>query len=64
MQIAAGQKFDVVTKGRNNDVEGAALFVSSLMQGCFNFNLRRRAGDRVNIFSRGGRADASGCVTD
>ncbi|KAJ6461982.1 hypothetical protein DFH09DRAFT_1001453 [Mycena vulgaris] len=59
---SAGQKFDLITKGVHNDQAGETLIVSSLTNGCFNFDDRRAAGDQVNIFSCGGRADGSGKV--
>ena len=59
-----GQKFDVITKGTHNDRSGFALIVSSLTQGCLNFDDRRAAGDKVILFSCGGRADGDGKVTD
>jgi hypothetical protein len=61
---SAGQQFDVITAGVHNNVPGTALFVSSETQGCFNFDPRRAAGDRVILFSCGGRADGSGAVTN
>lgn len=33
------------------------------MQGCINYDGRRTAGDRVTMFSCGGRADGEGGVT-
>ncbi|KAJ7484522.1 hypothetical protein FB451DRAFT_1436373 [Mycena latifolia] len=57
-----GQKFDFITKGVHNDKTDQTLIVSSLTNGCFNFDDRRAAGDQVNIFSCGGRADGSGQV--
>jgi len=59
-----GQKFDVITKGKHNDQPGFALIVSSLTNGCLNFDARRAAGDQVILFSCGGRADGAGTVTD
>jgi hypothetical protein len=38
--------------------------VSSLTQGCLNFDPRRAAGDQVVLFSCGGRADGEGLVTE
>jgi len=38
--------------------------VSSLTEGCLNFDNRRAAGDQVILFSCGGRADGGGAVTD
>ncbi|KAF7311386.1 Mg2+ transporter protein [Mycena kentingensis (nom. inval.)] len=60
----AGQKFDVITAGKHNDRPGTALFVSSLIQGCMNFDPRRAPGNQVLLFSCGGRADGEGSVTD
>jgi hypothetical protein len=61
---SAGQKFDVITKGIHNDQAGQALIVSTLTQGCMNFDPRRAAGDQLILFSCGGRADGDGKVTD
>ncbi|KAL0578681.1 hypothetical protein V5O48_003301 [Marasmius crinis-equi] len=58
------QKFDVITQGKHNNVDGAALIVSSLTQGCLNFDDRRADGNKVLLFSCGGRADGGGLVTD
>ncbi|KAJ8079085.1 hypothetical protein PM082_013372 [Marasmius tenuissimus] len=60
----ANQKFDVITKGKHNNVAGAALVVSSLTQGCLNFDDRRAEGNKVLLFSCGGRADGGGQVTN
>ncbi|GAP88857.1 putative ricin-type beta-trefoil lectin domain-containing protein [Rosellinia necatrix] len=54
------ERFDVVTAGRHNDAQGAALLVSSLTNGCISFDGRRQPGDTVTIFSCGGRADGGG----
>ncbi|KAJ7210197.1 hypothetical protein B0H12DRAFT_1157651 [Mycena haematopus] len=59
-----GQKFDFITKGVHNDQAGQTLIVSSLTNGCFNFDPRRAAGDQVILFSCGGRADGSGQVNN
>ncbi|KAJ7089342.1 hypothetical protein B0H15DRAFT_885494 [Mycena belliarum] len=59
-----GQKFDFITKGIHNDKDGQTLIVSSLTNGCINFDDRRAEGDKVNLFSCGGRADGDGKVTD
>ncbi|KAJ3850754.1 hypothetical protein EV368DRAFT_44667 [Lentinula lateritia] len=59
----AGQQWDVITAGVHNNVPGTALFVSTLIQGCLNFDPRRAAGNQVILFSCGGRADGSGAVT-
>ncbi|EHK97255.1 hypothetical protein M7I_6985 [Glarea lozoyensis 74030] len=61
---AEGEKFDIITKGTHNDQANAALVVSSLTQGCLNFDPRRAAGDTVVLFSCGGRADGEGLVTE
>jgi hypothetical protein len=61
---AEGEKFDIITKGVHNDQANTALVVSSLTQGCLNFDPRRAAGDTVILFSCGGRADGEGLVTD
>ncbi|KAJ7438462.1 hypothetical protein FB451DRAFT_159726 [Mycena latifolia] len=61
---SAGQQFDVITAGKHNDQPGTALFVSSLIQGCLNFDPRRAAGNQVLLFSCGGRADGGGAVTN
>ncbi|KAI0103850.1 hypothetical protein GGR51DRAFT_561506 [Nemania sp. FL0031] len=54
------EKFDIVTAGEHNNAKNSALVVSSLMNGCISFDGRRDAGDTVNIFSCGGRADGTG----
>ncbi|TBU33711.1 hypothetical protein BD309DRAFT_859463 [Dichomitus squalens] len=59
-----GQKWDVITKGVHNDQPGFALIVSTLTQGCMNFDPRRADGDQVILFSCGGRADGGGAVTN
>lgn len=59
-----GQKFDVITSGKHNNVPGTALVVSTLTQGCLNFDPRRAAGNQVLLFSCGGRADGGGSVTN
>ncbi|KAJ7685482.1 hypothetical protein DFH06DRAFT_44406 [Mycena polygramma] len=61
---SAGQQFDVITAGKHNDQPGNALFVSTLTQGCLNFDPRRAAGNQVLLFSCGGRADGGGSVTN
>jgi hypothetical protein len=58
------QQWDIITAGKHNNVAGAALFVSSLTNGCLNFDPRRAAGNQVLLFSCGGRADGEGKVTD
>lgn len=60
---AAGEKFDLVTKGVHNNQEGKTLLVSSLMNGCVNLDIRRAAGDQVMVFSCGGRAAGEGNTT-
>ncbi|CAI4219079.1 unnamed protein product [Parascedosporium putredinis] len=69
LQVAAcgstdGQGWDVITAGKHNDQAGAALLVNTLSQACLNFDPRRAAGDQVNLFSCGGRADGGGEVTN
>ncbi|KAI4188813.1 MAG: hypothetical protein LQ346_005232 [Caloplaca aetnensis] len=59
-----GEKWDIITKGEHIDQEGAMLAVSTVTQGCLNFDPRRKAGDQVILFSCGGRADGGGKVTD
>jgi hypothetical protein len=58
------QEFDFITAGKHNNVPGSSLIVSSLMNGCMNFDPRRAADDKVIIFSCGGRADGNGGVTN
>ncbi|OAP60872.1 hypothetical protein AYL99_05874 [Fonsecaea erecta] len=58
------QSFDVITAGVHNNQPNSALIVSTLTQGCLNFDPRRDAGDTVIMFSCGGRADGSGQVTN
>jgi hypothetical protein len=58
------EKFDIITAGKHNNAPNSALIVSSLTQGCLNFDDRRAAGDTVIIFSCGGRADGQGQVTN
>ncbi|KAG8812872.1 hypothetical protein FRC19_002834 [Serendipita sp. 401] len=60
-----GQKWDVITNGKHiTNQPGFALIVSSLTNGCLNFDPRRAAGDQVLIFSCGGRADGDGATAD
>lgn len=59
-----GQGWDVITSGKHNDQNGQALIVSTSTQACLNFDPRRQAGDQVNLFSCGGRADGGGQVTN
>ncbi|TVY30646.1 hypothetical protein LHYA1_G001241 [Lachnellula hyalina] len=61
---AAGEKFDIITAGAHNNEANSTLVVSSLTEGCLNFDDRRAAGDQVIMFSCGGRADGGGAVTD
>ncbi|MCJ1266977.1 hypothetical protein MMC22_006862 [Lobaria immixta] len=60
---SAGQKFDVITKGKHNGVADSILVVSTVTQGCLNFDPRRAAGDQVILFSCGGRADGGDSST-
>lgn len=53
----------MVTKGLHNDAVNSTLVVSSLTNGCLNFDDRRAAGDTVVLFSCGGRADGEGGTT-
>ncbi|KAJ6502199.1 hypothetical protein C8R45DRAFT_611794 [Mycena sanguinolenta] len=61
---SAEQQWDVITAGVHNNAPGTALFVSSLIQGCLNFDPRRAAGNQVILFSCGGRADGGGSSTN
>jgi hypothetical protein len=61
---AAGEKFDFITSGLHNNIANSTLIVSTLTQGCLNFDPRRAAGDTVILFSCGGRADGGGVVTN
>jgi hypothetical protein len=61
---SAGQQWDFITAGIHNNVANSTLIVSSLTQGCMNFDPRRAAGDTTIIFSCGGRADGGGSVTN
>lgn len=61
---AAGEKFDFVTSGLHNNAVNSTLIVSSLMNGCLNFDGRRAAGNQVLMFSCGGRADGGGDTTN
>lgn len=61
---SAGQKFDFITAGVHNNAPNSTLVVSTLTQGCLNFDPRRAAGDTVIMFSCGGRADGGGSVTN
>jgi len=59
-----GQRWDVITQGKHDNVPGTALIVSSLTQGCVNFDPRKAPGSQVRLFSCGGRADGAGKVTN
>ncbi|GAB0134138.1 hypothetical protein EsDP_00002521 [Epichloe bromicola] len=59
-----GQGWDVITSGKHNDQQGRIAIVSTLTQACLNVDPRRKEGDRVNLFSCGGRADGGGEVTN
>ncbi|KAK7902725.1 hypothetical protein LTR67_002371 [Exophiala xenobiotica] len=61
---STNQQWDVITAGVHDDQPNSALIVSSLTQGCLNFDPRRAAGDTVIMFSCGGRADGGGAVTN
>ncbi|KAJ9500215.1 hypothetical protein H2202_004010 [Exophiala xenobiotica] len=61
---STNQQWDVITAGVHDDQANSALIVSSLTQGCLNFDPRRAAGDTVIMFSCGGRADGGGAVTN
>ncbi|KAK4937774.1 hypothetical protein LTR10_021651 [Elasticomyces elasticus] len=61
---SANQQWDFVTSGVHNNQPNSTLIVSSLTQGCLNFDPRRAAGDTVIMFSCGGRADGGGLVTN
>lgn len=61
---SAGQQFDFITAGEHNNIANSTLIVSTLTEGCINFDPRRAAGDTVILFSCGGRADGGGLVTD
>nr|GAT49394.1 predicted protein [Mycena chlorophos] len=58
------QQWDVITAGVHNNVPGTALIVSTLIEGCLNFDPRRAPGNQVLLFSCGGRADGGGAVTN
>ncbi|ESZ90046.1 hypothetical protein SBOR_9575 [Sclerotinia borealis F-4128] len=58
------QAWDIITSGKHNNAADSVLVVSSLTQGCLNFDPRRPAGDTVIMFSCGGRADGDGLVTN
>ncbi|OWP02825.1 hypothetical protein B2J93_5047 [Marssonina coronariae] len=61
---SANEKFDLITQGKHNNAVNATLVVSSLTQGCLNFDARRAAGDQALLFSCGGRADGEGGTTN
>lgn len=61
---SSNQQWDFVTSGVHNDQPNSTLVVSSLTEGCLNFDPRRAAGDTVIMFSCGGRADGGGSVTN
>jgi hypothetical protein len=61
---SANTKFDFITAGKHNNAANSTLVVSSLTNGCLNFDNRRAAGDTVIMFSCGGRADGQGAVTN
>lgn len=52
-----GQGWDIITSGKHNNAANSMIIVSTLTQACFNFDPRRAAGNRVLLFSCGGRAD-------
>ncbi|RFU35045.1 hypothetical protein B7463_g1308, partial [Scytalidium lignicola] len=58
------EKFDFLTQGVHNNAQNSTLIVSSLMNGCVNFDPRRAAGDTVIMFSCGGRADGDSQTTN
>ncbi|KIM98228.1 hypothetical protein OIDMADRAFT_167064 [Oidiodendron maius Zn] len=58
------EKFDFITQGKHNNAQNSTLVVSSLTNGCVNFDDRRAAGDTVIIFSCGGRADGDSQTTN
>ncbi|RQM06594.1 hypothetical protein DH86_00001219 [Scytalidium sp. 3C] len=58
------EKFDFITQGAHNNAQNSTLIVSSLMNGCLNFDPRRAAGDTVIMFSCGGRADGDSTTTN
>ncbi|KAF7322397.1 hypothetical protein HMN09_00017600 [Mycena chlorophos] len=61
---SAEQQWDVITAGVHNNVPGTALIVSTLIEGCLNFDPRRAPGNQVLLFSCGGRGDGGGSVTN
>ena len=52
-----GQGWDIITAGKHIKAANSMLVVSTLTNACFNFDPRRAAGNQVNLFSCGGRAD-------
>ncbi|KAH8802635.1 hypothetical protein F5884DRAFT_475665 [Xylogone sp. PMI_703] len=58
------EKFDFITQGKHNNAQNSTLIVSTLMNGCVNFDPRRAAGDTVIMFSCGGRADGDSQTTN
>jgi len=56
--------FDIITAGVHNNAPNSMLIVSTLTQGCLNFDDRRAIGDQVIMFSCGGRADGTGQTTN
>ena len=58
---APEEKFDFITAGKHNNVPGGTqtLIVSSVTNGCVNFDPRRTI-NPANIFSCGGRGDGGG----
>jgi hypothetical protein len=61
---SANEQFDFITAGKHNNAANSTLVVSSLTNGCLNFDNRRAAGDTVIMFACGGRADGQGQVTN
>ncbi|RYP89338.1 hypothetical protein DL769_000093 [Monosporascus sp. CRB-8-3] len=59
-----GQGWDIIIRGRHNDVEDSMLVVNTLTGACFNFDPRRAVDSQVFLFSCGGRADGGGDVAD
>lgn len=59
-----GQGWDIITAGKHNDQKGTMLVVNTLTQACMNFDPRRAAGNQVNLFSCGGRADGGSSLLE
>ncbi|PVF99311.1 hypothetical protein CPB86DRAFT_872768 [Serendipita vermifera] len=59
-----GQQWDFITAGKHNNQPGFALIVSTQINGCLNFDNLRAGGNKVLLFSCGGRADGDGQTTD